>query len=114
MSWIKREMQFIGMPGAESLLVTNKTGSLQEAGWIFPMRPNGSIDAIYADADNADIYLLDKAGKRIVVTDKKGKYLAQYIGDQIAGATGLVVSEADKKIILLTGDKLFSIDIRHI
>lgn len=74
----------------------------------------GTIDAIYGDADNAGIYLLDRAGKRVVVTDKKGKYVAQYISDQIAGATGLVVSEADKKIILLTGDKLYSIDIRHL
>lgn len=73
----------------------------------------GSMDAIFADADNADVYLLDKAGKRIVVTDKKGKYIAQYISDQISGVTGIVVSEADKKIILLTGDKLFSIEIKH-
>lgn len=73
----------------------------------------GDIDAIYADADNADIYLLDKAGKRIVVTDKKGKYVAQYINDQILEATELVVSEAEKKIIFLTGGKLFSIEIKH-
>lgn len=74
----------------------------------------GKIEAIYADADNQGVYLLDRAGKRIVVTDKKGKYVAQYISDQIAPASNLVVSEADKKIILLTGDKLFSIDIKHL
>lgn len=74
----------------------------------------GSIDDLYADGDNADIYFLDRAGKRVVVTDKNGKYIAQYIDDQISGATGLVVSEAAKKIILLTGDKLLSIDIKHL
>lgn len=74
----------------------------------------GTINAIYADADNADIYLLDQAGRRVVVTDKKGKYIAQYVGDQIGSASNLVVSEADKKIILLAGDKLFSIDIKHL
>jgi hypothetical protein len=74
----------------------------------------GTVDAIYADADNQGVYLLDRAGKRVVVIDKKGKYIAQYISDQIANATNLVVSEADKKIILLTGDKLFSIDIKHL
>lgn len=72
----------------------------------------GSVDAIYADADTTDVYLLDRAGKRVVVVDKKGKYVAQYINDQIAQATNLVVSEADKKIILLIGDKLYSIDIK--
>ena len=72
----------------------------------------GKIDAISADPDNQYIYLLDKAGKRVVVIDKKGKYKAQYIGDEIAKATGLVVSESQKLIILLTGDKLLSIGIK--
>jgi hypothetical protein len=74
----------------------------------------GNIDAISADPDNQYIYLLDKAGKRVVVIDKKGKYKAQYIDDQITGAKSLVVSEAQKQIILLTGDKLLSIEIKHL
>ncbi len=74
----------------------------------------GNIDAIYADPDNQDIYLLDKAGKRVVAIDKKGNYKAQYTDDQIAAAKSLVVSEAQKEIILLTGDKLLSIEIRHL
>ena len=74
----------------------------------------GNIDAFYADPDNQYVYLLDKAGKRVVVIDKNGKYTAQYVGDQIASATNLVVSEANKKIILLTGDKLLSVEIKNI
>lgn len=71
----------------------------------------GSIDAVYANPDNQNIYLLDKAGQRVVVTDKKGVYKAQYVDSQISSAINLVVSEADKKIILITGDKLYSLDI---
>jgi len=71
----------------------------------------GNIDAFYANPDNQYLYLLDKAGERVVVTDKKGAYIAQYVDPQISGAINLVASEADKKIILLTGDKLYSIDI---
>jgi len=74
----------------------------------------GSIEAISADPDNQYLYLLDKKGKRVVVVDKKGKYKAQYIGDDIFLATKLVVSEAQKKIILLAGDKLLSIQISHL
>lgn len=73
----------------------------------------GKIDAINADPDNQYLYLLDKAGKRVVVIDKKGKYKAQYIGDQIGDATSLVVSESQRLIILLTGDKLLSIEIKN-
>lgn len=74
----------------------------------------GNVDALYADPDNTYVYLLDKAGKRVVVIDKNGKYNAQYISDQISEATGLVVSEADKKIILLAGEKLLSIELKNI
>jgi hypothetical protein len=74
----------------------------------------GNIDALFADPDNQYVYLLDRAGKRVVVIDKNGKYVAQYIDDQIAGATSLVASESQKEIILLTGDKLLSIEIKNI
>lgn len=73
----------------------------------------GNVDAINADPDNQYVYLLDKAGKRIVMIDKNGKYKAQYINDQISNATKLVASEAEKKIILLTGDKLLSIELKN-
>jgi len=74
----------------------------------------GNTDAIYADPDNQYVYLLDKAGKRIVVIDRNGKYKAQYINDQISGVSRLVVSEEQKKIILLTGEKLLLIEIKHL
>ena len=73
----------------------------------------GNIDALYASPDNQYLYLLDKAGGRVVVTDKKGAYKSQYVDPQISGAKNLVASESDKKIILLTGDKLYSIDIAN-
>lgn len=74
----------------------------------------GNIDSLYADSDNEYVYLLDKAGSRIVVIDKNGKYKAQYINDQISGATKVVVSEKEGKIILLTGEKLLSINLKGI
>jgi hypothetical protein len=109
-----------GMNGAVYVLYPNSKilkyslGSPQNFS-ISGVQPEiGSINALYADPDNQYVYLLDKAGKRVVVVDKNGVYKAQYINDQIAGATGLIVSEAQKKIILLTGDKLYSIEIKHL
>lgn len=76
--------------------------------------PNiGRVDAIYASPENQYLYLLDRAGSRVVVTDKKGNYKAQYVDPLISSAINLVASEADKKIILLTGDKLFSMNIQN-
>lgn len=74
----------------------------------------GSVDAIYASDETEFVYFLDRAGKRVVVTDKKGGYKAQYINDEVGNATNLVVSEKDKKIILLSNDKLLSIEIKHL
>lgn len=73
-----------------------------------------SVDAIFASDDTTGVYLLDRAGKRVVVLDKNGVYKAQYASDQIANATGFVVSETEKKIILLSGEKLLSLDIKHL
>lgn len=72
------------------------------------------VDAIFAGDDTTGVYLLDRAGKRVVVLDKNGVYKAQYVSDQIANATGLIVSETEKKIILLSGEKLLSLDIKHL
>lgn len=71
----------------------------------------GNIDAIYSNPDDQNIYLLDRAGKRVVVTDKNGVYKSQYADPQIETAAAIVASEGDGKIILLTGDKLYSIEI---
>lgn len=109
-----------GMDGAIYVLFPNSKilkyslGSPQNFSISGILPEIGNIDAINADPDNQYIYLLDKAGRRVVVIDKKGKYKAQYTGDQIAGAKSLVVSEAQKQIILLTGDKLLSVEIKHI
>lgn len=73
-----------------------------------------SIDAVYTNEDNQNVYILDANGGRVVALDKTGKYVAQYRNDEIKNSKGLVVSEADKKIILLTGDKLLSIEVRHL
>ena len=108
-----------GMDGAIYVLYPNakilkySLGSPQNFSISGVLPQIGNIDAINADPDNQYVYLLDKAGKRVVVIDKKGNYKAQYTSDQIAGAKSLVVSEAQKQIILLTGDKLLSIAIKN-
>ncbi len=73
-----------------------------------------TVDAIYSSDETEFVYILDKQNKRVVVLDKKGNYKAQYTSDEISNAESLVVSEADKEIIILTGDKLLSIEIKHL
>lgn len=72
-----------------------------------------SPDSIYTNEELKYVYILESSRKRIVVLEKDGKYKAQYIADKLGEATDLAVSEADGKIIILAGDKLYSIETKH-
>ena len=70
--------------------------------------------AIYTNEELDNIYLLEPDAQRIVVIDKEGDYIAQYKSEQAEHAFSLAVSEKEKKIILLTGNKLYSIELEHL
>ncbi len=72
-----------------------------------------SAISIYTDQDSDFLYILDRSG-RVIVVDKKGVYKAQYSDEKIKEATSIVVSEKDKKIILLVGPKLYSIELKNL
>ncbi|HSX48991.1 MAG TPA: hypothetical protein VLE44_01915 [Candidatus Saccharimonadales bacterium] len=69
---------------------------------------------IFTTQDSKYLYLLDTGNSRVVVIDKEGTYKAQYVSDSIKNMKKIIVSEPDKKIILLGGDKLYSLEIKHI
>lgn len=73
-----------------------------------------SAEAIYTNEENTYIYILDRSGKRIVVLDKEGTFKAQYLSDRVGETKDIVVSEREKKIILLAGSKLYSIEVKHL
>ena len=73
-----------------------------------------SADAIYTNENLEYIYILDIKGKRIVVLTKEGTYKAQYMSDGVKDAESLFVSEKYGKIIIPTGDKLLSINLKHL
>lgn len=74
----------------------------------------GNTNAISAGPDNQYIYLLDTSGKRVVVVDKRGTYKAQYRSESIGNAKNIVADEKTGKIILLTGDKLYFLPMKHL
>lgn len=111
-AWVIDGSVYVLYPGSKILKYS--LGSPQNFSLTGITPEISNIDAIYADSDTTDVYLLDRAGNRVVVLDRKGKYLAQYIDNLIGQATNFVVSEPDKRIILLIGDKLYSFDIKHL
>ena len=70
-----------------------------------------SLDNFYTNEELKNIYVMDKTLKRIVVFDKEAQFVSQYYSDAITEVKDFMVSEEEGKIILLTGDKLYSLDL---
>jgi hypothetical protein len=70
------------------------------------------VDAIYTNEDLEYFYALDKEAGRVVVLEKDGEYKAQYFTDSVKEAKAIVVSEKEAKLILITNDKLLSVDLK--
>lgn len=72
----------------------------------------GTKLAVYTSDDAKNVYVLDSQNSRVVVLDKDGTYLSQYRWKDAFTPSNLVVSEAQKKILLLSGGKIYSIDLK--
>lgn len=75
-------------------------------------KPIDQPKSFFVSSDTDSLYLLDSGNNRLVVMDKKGVYQAQYQGEQFKDFTDLVVDEENKKIYLLSGQKIFQIDLK--
>ncbi|MEK7065543.1 MAG: hypothetical protein AAB961_00995, partial [Patescibacteria group bacterium] len=71
----------------------------------------GSL-VIYTNDEAKNLYVLDSTNKRVVVLDKDGVCMGQYVWQGDLAPTQLVVSEARRKILLLAGGKLYSLDLK--
>lgn len=77
----------------------------------------GSINSVFASEEAKNIYIWDGTRKRIIIVNKEGLYQAQY---QISGTRGqglgtstiILADEKLKKIFLVSGDKVYGIDIK--
>lgn len=72
----------------------------------------GSSLALFTSDEVKNLYVLDASNKRVVVLDKDGIYLGQYVWQGDLTPIQLVVSETNKKILLLAGGKLYSLDLK--
>jgi len=67
---------------------------------------------IFTSPEEKNLYVLDRRQTRVVVVSKTGEYQAQYEWPGMAGAKDLIASEKLKKMFLLTGEKVFTIDLK--
>jgi hypothetical protein len=67
---------------------------------------------IFTSPEVENLYVLDHKQTRVVVISKTGEYKAQYIWPGMAGVKDVVVSEELRKMFLLTGEKIFTIELK--
>jgi len=75
-------------------------------------QPFNNPTAIFTDDDQENLYIVDKGNSRVVVIDKSGEYHSQYLWQGMGDIVGLVASEEEKKILLLSGNQIFAIEIK--
>lgn len=68
--------------------------------------------SLYTDAESLRLYILDRGNLRVVVLDKSGEYREQYLWSGIAGVSDMVVSEAEGKILLVSGSVIYEIELK--
>jgi DNA-binding beta-propeller fold protein YncE len=72
----------------------------------------GTRLVVYTSDEVKNIYVLDSQNSRVVVLDKEGMYLAQYRWGGAVSPSDIVVSEEEKKILLLADGKIYSVDLK--
>lgn len=74
--------------------------------------PLGKRLTVFTHADIKMVYVLDHEKTRVVVFDKDGLYMAQYVWEAGFQPASLVVSEDAGKLFLLAEGKIYSVDLK--
>jgi DNA-binding beta-propeller fold protein YncE len=74
--------------------------------------PLASPVVLYTSDDCANLYVLDTSNNRVVALDKEGVYISQYVWDGVMKPTDIVVSEKQKKILLLSEGVVYAVDLK--
>lgn len=75
-------------------------------------RELSSPTRIFTDRDTDNLYILDNGNSRILVLGKEGGYIAQYQANSLKTARDLEVIEKDKKIFILSQNKIYEIELK--
>lgn len=76
--------------------------------------PSGVKDpkSLFVSSDTDNLYLLDSGNSRLLILTKTGSYKGTISGQKFATAADLVVDEKGKKVYLLEGGKIYSVDLK--
>lgn len=70
-----------------------------------------AANKIWTYSDLSYIYILDSAGKRIIILDKLGEFKKQITANEFVNPTGMIVDEIKKVAYILDSNKLYQIGL---
>ena len=68
--------------------------------------------SFFVSSDTDNLYLLDSGNSRLLILTETGSYKGEISGEKFAQASDLVVDEKGKKVYLLDGNKIYTIDLK--
>ncbi|OGE25315.1 hypothetical protein A3C26_00605 [Candidatus Daviesbacteria bacterium RIFCSPHIGHO2_02_FULL_39_12] len=68
--------------------------------------------SFFVSSDTDNLYVLDSGNLRLLILTKTGSYKGQMNGSVFATASDLAVDEKGKKVYLLDGSKIYSVDLK--
>lgn len=71
-----------------------------------------SVDLIYSGEDTENIYAFDSMNSRIVVLNKDGEFVLQYILGNTEDIAGIVALEDQNKMLITQADKIYEIELK--
>lgn len=85
------------------------SGAEQSFEFKIPDKPLSAPTRLVINDKLDNIYVLEPKQKRIVILDKKGKYVGQVVDNKIAGATSFGVNESEKLMFFCVGSEIYKI-----
>lgn len=67
---------------------------------------------IFTSETHNNLYILDPQATKVVVVDKAGEFRAEYVWPGLAGGLDIFADEEQGLILVLTGEKIFSLEIK--
>lgn len=116
----------IDFTGAKKMRIESSIYVLKEGGEILRFTKGasdhfsiGGLDrgikdpkSFFTSSEVDNVYILDSGNSRLVVVNKTGGYVSQYQGDKFGSSSDLAVDEKGKKVYLLEGSKIYSMDLK--
>lgn len=73
--------------------------------------PLGNMLEVYTGDSEKMVYVLDSDNRRVVVFDKDGLYMAQYVWDNAFPVSEILVSESARKLFFLSDGKIYDTEL---